>query len=164
MLIAYDLATGDVLDNTGTNSRYPEGPPDDFAYVNTDARGVNRGELALLRLHDDRDHEQVQAIMANYHHVDVSDPGAPTVVVEGPYPSLTSDTPTIPADGTTPAAVTYASGRAPASVTFDVNGAQVTEDVTQGTASIEVTADAPGPVVVTCEGQTATIQAEEVAA
>jgi hypothetical protein len=77
-------------------------------------------------------------------------------------PILTTDRSTIPADGTTAAVVTYNAPAATGSVTFDVNGATATEQLVDGTAAIEVTATAAGPITVACEGLTATIQAEEV--
>lgn len=159
MLIIYATETGEVLDNTGTNSVLPAGPADELAYVNTDARGIDRATVTLLRLHDDDDHDLVQQALHNYCHVDTT---TGTLVVEGPYPSLTVDRDGIPADGATPAVVTYMSGRAPAEVTFDVNGASTVEPVAGGTAQIEVTAAAPGPVTVSCQGLSVTITATEV--
>lgn len=161
MLIVYRTDTGDVVDNTGTSTAWPEGPPDELAFTNTDARHVPRTDLMLLRLHDERDAEQVRAALRNYHHVD-TDSG--TLVIEGPYPTLTVDRDSIPADGATAAVVTFESGLAPAEVSFDVNGEVVTEDVVDGTAAIEVVADIPGPVALACEGLTVTITATEVSA
>ena len=159
MLIVYDTTTGEVLDNTGTNSAMPQGPNEPLAYVNTDARGIARDSLALLRLHDEDAHDLVQAVLRNYAHVD---PDTRALVIEGPYPTLTADTAAIPTDGTTAATVTYESGRAPATVSFDVNG-QVTEEATvAGTAEVEVVSSSPGIITVTCEGLTVTITVQEV--
>lgn len=157
MLIIYDAATGEVLDNTGTSSVMPEGPTGALMYVNTDARGLTRAGLGLLRLHDEKDAELVQQVLRNFHRVD---PDTKQVVIEGPYPTLAPNRATIPADGTTPAVITYRSGRAPAQTTFDVNGVTVTEPVVDGTASIEVVTAQPGPITITCEGLQATITAE----
>lgn len=79
-------------------------------------------------------------------------------------PHLSVSRATIPADGASAAVVTYTNTRndAPAEITFDVNGAAVTEALLDGTASIEVTAAAPGPIVISCEGLEVTVQAEEV--
>lgn len=78
-----------------------------------------------------------------------------------PPPSLTADPSTIPADGATTSTVTYTNHgtSAPATVTFDVNGATTDVPLTSGVAAIDVTAATPGPVVVTCAGLTATITA-----
>lgn len=86
MLIVYDRTTGDVLDNTGTSSALPEGPPDEDAYVNTDARGIARDRVALLRLHDEADAELVDQLLTHEHRVDV-EAAEPTVVVEQPRPA-----------------------------------------------------------------------------
>jgi len=83
MLIVYDTKTGEVLDNSGTNSVWPEGPPDDLAFVNTDARGIDRSELALLRLHDDNDAELIAQAMSHQHLV--SSKGE--LVIGAPYPT-----------------------------------------------------------------------------
>jgi hypothetical protein len=161
MLIAYDTTTGEVLDNTGTNTAMPTGPQDDLAYVNTDARGIDRAGVGLLRLHDVDDQAAVQEVTRNYHHVDTA---TETVVIDGPYPALTTDRDTIPADGQTPAVVTYTDGHAPAEVTFTVNGTTTTELVQNHRAAIEVVATAPGPVLVECQGRQLTITAQEVTA
>ncbi|MFA9432897.1 MULTISPECIES: hypothetical protein [unclassified Egicoccus] len=71
MLIVYRIDTGEIVDNTGTNSRWPEGPPDDLAFVNTDAAGIDRDGLALLRLHDRDDAELVQQALT--HQIIVQD-------------------------------------------------------------------------------------------
>lgn len=81
MLIVYRTATGEVADNTGTNSRNPLGPPDERAYVNTDRRGIDRADLSLLRLHDVEDAELVGQVLT--HQVTVVDG---QVVVGDPYP------------------------------------------------------------------------------
>lgn len=60
MLIVYRTSDGVVLDNTGTNNVAPTGPPTEAAYVNTDAQGIARAGLGLLRLHDSDDEQQVQ--------------------------------------------------------------------------------------------------------
>jgi len=82
MLIVYDRVTGEVYDNTGTNSASPDGPPDKSAYMNTDQLGKNRGDLRLLRFNDDTDSELVRLLLTNKHRVDVK---TKTVVIEGPY-------------------------------------------------------------------------------
>jgi hypothetical protein len=158
MLIAYDTTTGEVLDNTGTNTAMLTGPQGDLAYVNTDARGIDRTTVGLLRLHDVDDQTQVQEVTRNYHHVDTT---TETVVIDGPYPALTTDRDSIPADGQTPAVVAYVDGHAPAEVTFAVNGTTATEPVQNDRAAIEVVATAPGPVLVECQGMTVTIEATE---
>lgn len=83
MLLVYDKTTGSVLDNAGTSSAYPSGPPEDLAFLNTDARGIDRARLALLRLHDGDDADLVAQILTNRHHVD---PKTGRVVIDGPYP------------------------------------------------------------------------------
>lgn len=70
MLIVYDAATGEVLDNTGTNSAWPAGPPDDLAYVNTDNQGIARVGLGLLRIHDLDQADLVQRVLSHYVHVE----------------------------------------------------------------------------------------------
>jgi hypothetical protein len=70
MLIIYKRATGEVVENTGTNSALPEGPLGDGAYRNTDARGIARGGLALLRLHDERDRTTVEKTFTHAYHVE----------------------------------------------------------------------------------------------
>lgn len=156
MLIIYNETTGEVEDNTGTNNAMPLGPTGESVYANTDARGLSRAALSFLRLHDVEDATQVAAALTNMHHVD---PATGALVIDGPYPSLTTDRESIPADGATPAVVTFESGRAPAEVAFDVNGTQVTEPVVEGRAQVEVVTTTAGPVVVTCEGLAVTIDA-----
>jgi redox-sensitive bicupin YhaK (pirin superfamily) len=70
----------------------------------------------------------------------------------------------IAADGQEVAVVSYVTTDedTPAQVTFNINGVAATEALVDGTAAIEVTAVAPGPIVINCEGLEATIQAEEV--
>jgi hypothetical protein len=70
MLIVFDTSTGEILDNTGTNSVWPEGPPDDLAYVNTDAQGIDHDSLGLLRLHDVDDADLVAQALTHEAHVD----------------------------------------------------------------------------------------------
>lgn len=84
-----------------------------------------------------------------------------------PLPAaLVTDADSVLADGASVVVVTYTNyaSTAPTSVTFDVNGAQATERLTDGLASVEVAAEAPGPITVTCEGLSLTITAEEVSA
>lgn len=93
MLLIYRTDTGDVVDDTGTNSAAPLGPPDELAYRNTDARGVDRSLIALLRLHDVDDADAVQlALTRSVRVVDgqlVDDGPLPDPVpVEPPPPSL----------------------------------------------------------------------------
>lgn len=80
MLLIYDLTTGAVLDNTGTNSAWPEGPPDDLALVNLPDRTPD--DVGLLRLHDIDDAELVNRVLTNRHHVDLA---TGEVVIDGPY-------------------------------------------------------------------------------
>lgn len=152
MLIAYDPDTGALLGTTGTNSRYPAGPPDPDRWL----ASLGHPQLATLRVHDLEDAELVARVRDSFCHV-----ADGQLVVEGPHPDLSADRDAIPADDTTPALVTYRSGRAPATVTFDVNGATVTEDTRDGAAAIEVTADAPGPITVTCQGLAVHIDAHQ---
>ena len=63
MLLVYRTSTGEVLDNAGTNSLFLDGVPDEFAYVNTDAAGIDRAELSLLRLNDVTDAALVARIL-----------------------------------------------------------------------------------------------------
>lgn len=161
MLIVYDKNSGQVLDNSGTCSATPSGPVGEQAFVNTDARGLDRDALGLLRLHDVTDRDLVQLVMDNFVHVDAE---TGSLVFEGPLPKLSADRDSISADAATPAAVTYESGRAPAEVVFDVNGATETVAVTDGTAQLEVVAEQPGPITVTCQGLTVTITATEAPA
>ena len=133
MLIVYDPDTGSVLDNTGTNSAWVTGPPEDRAYVNTDKRGYDRESLALLRLHDVDDADQVEEILASRYHVD---PDSGEVVIDAPYPSLTVDELT----------VTYTDLHpdAPAQVDFVIEGEDteaVTVDLTDGEASVTLDPD-----------------------
>ena len=80
-----------MVDNTGTSSAWPTGPPDDRAYVNTDARGIDRATLGLLRLHDVDDAATVEAVLSNEAHVDVAaDP--PAVVIGRPRPPALAET------------------------------------------------------------------------
>jgi len=65
MLIAYDDA-GTVFWNSGTNTAYPEGPPDEAVVLS-----VGRDDLSILRLHDTDDAELVQAALT--HDVTVRD-------------------------------------------------------------------------------------------
>lgn len=63
--------------------------------------------------------------------------------------ALSADVETIPADGTSAAAVTYRNRLdGLAAITFDVNGAEVSVDLTDGIAVLEVTASTPGLVEV----------------
>ena len=95
MLIVYDKSTGDVLDNTGTNSRWPGGPPDERVWDNIDRRGIDRDTVALLRLHDADDADLVGQVLANRHHVDTS---TGQVVIDGPYPDPEPDPEQVAAD------------------------------------------------------------------
>lgn len=81
MLIVYDKTTGEVIDNTGTSSRWPEGPPDEHAYANVPE--ARRTDAALLRLHDNDQAELVRQLLEHHHHVDL-DTGE--VVVDAPLP------------------------------------------------------------------------------
>jgi len=87
VLIIYRQATGEVVENTGTNSFMPEGPPDDLAWGERDRTG-----LAILRLHDEDDAELVQATFTHYYAVHdeqvvIGDPlPAPEPAPEPPAP------------------------------------------------------------------------------
>lgn len=63
MLITYRKKSGEVVDNSGTNSLYPWGPSDEDGYANTDAAGIPRCDLAQLRLHDADNAELVADIL-----------------------------------------------------------------------------------------------------
>lgn len=87
MLIIYDKVTGTVLDSSGTSSVEPLGPTDDRAYINTDARGIDRASVALLRLHDEDDADLVGRLLTHEHlvvkgKVVVGAPHAPAPVPE----------------------------------------------------------------------------------
>lgn len=81
MLIVYDRTTGEVLDNSGTNSAMPYGPPENLALVNVPEQ--RRHAARLLRLHDNDDADLVTQVLANRHHVD---PKTGRVVLDGPHP------------------------------------------------------------------------------
>ncbi len=57
MLLAYDKSTGKVLWNSGTNSAFPDGPPDEVAYRATNV------SVGLLRLNDLADAQLVALVM-----------------------------------------------------------------------------------------------------
>jgi hypothetical protein len=59
MLLAYDKGTGRVLWNSGTNSAYPDGPPDFVAYNATNTL------VGLLRLNDKADAKLVAMVMSS---------------------------------------------------------------------------------------------------
>lgn len=61
MLIIYRETTGEVVENTGTNSYFLDGPPEEQAWQNY----PDRDGLALLRLHDVRDADLVQAALTH---------------------------------------------------------------------------------------------------
>lgn len=58
MLLAYDKTSGKVLWNSGTNSAYPDGPPDEVAYQATNTL------VGILRLNDTRDADLVALVMS----------------------------------------------------------------------------------------------------
>lgn len=90
MLIVYRTITGEVLDSTGTNSAWPLGPPDELAYRNTDAAGIDQAGLALLRLHDLDDADLVALAMTRQVRVvagTLVDVG-PLAVAKQPLPDL----------------------------------------------------------------------------
>lgn len=72
-----------------------------------------------------------------------------TTYAPPPVRQMTVDRASIPADGTTPAVVTYADTHpdAPASVTFTVNGATQTVTTTKGTAALDVVSTTPGDTI-----------------
>ena len=84
MLIVYDLTSGEVLLNTGTNSAMPLGPSDEWAYDHIDAA---RDTVGLLRLRDIDDADLVEQVLTNRNHVD---PTSGHVIIDGPYPGDTS--------------------------------------------------------------------------
>lgn len=94
MLIIYDKTTGQVVENTGTSSSWPEGPPDELAWVNVDAAGKDRTNLRLLRLHDTDAAQVINQMRTNLYHVD---PTTKQVVIDAqrPDPAPTSTPPTI---------------------------------------------------------------------
>jgi len=65
MLLIYREATGEVVENTGTNSLLPEGPPGDMAWANQ----RDRTGLALLRLHDVIDASLIQQMAVREYSV-----------------------------------------------------------------------------------------------
>lgn len=81
MLIVYDKETGAVLDNHGTSSAWPEGPPDDRALLNLPGRTL--ADVGLLRLHDEHDAELVGKALTRQHRVD---PATGQLVIGDPYP------------------------------------------------------------------------------
>jgi hypothetical protein len=74
---------------------------------------------------------------------------------------LATSTPILAADGSNHATITYTDNHTPPIgwVTFDVNGATATEATASGVATVTVTASTAGPIVVTCEGMTITLEA-----
>lgn len=83
MFIIYREATGEVVENSGTNSLFPQGVPDELAWGGRDRTG-----LALLRLHDEDDAELVRATFT--HRVTVTD-GQLVVGEPLPAPDTTPD-------------------------------------------------------------------------
>ena len=84
MLIIYDATTGEVVDNTGTCDAWPDGGPEDadLIFVNTDARGLDRADLAVARLQDDD--PLIDDILAHAIHIN---PATGKVVVGAPFPT-----------------------------------------------------------------------------
>lgn len=75
-------------------------------------------------------------------------------------PGLGCDRQTIPADSSTPATFHYQRRNAETSVLVTVNGAPQTLQLdASGAVEFEVTASVPGPVDVSANGDTLTIQA-----
>lgn len=151
MLIVYDKATGDVYDNTGTNSLLPEGPTlEESIYVNIDARGISRDSLSLLRLHDEDDAVLVAQALANRHRVD----NAGRLVIVGPYPVETLTADPLTAAPAAEVLITYRNTHddAPAAITFTANGAQAGPVALDGgVAELVVTMPAQGDVTVTID-------------
>lgn len=81
MVIIYDRSSGEVLDNTGTSSAWPDGPPDEVALRNVQQRGYSRQEVAILRL-DNRSDLAGKVLRSRYH----VDPTSGEVVIDGPKP------------------------------------------------------------------------------
>lgn len=79
-------------------------------------------------------------------------------------PAIFADRDTIPADGATPATVTFGHyASAGTSVPYDVNGATGSLPLdADGIGELAVTSTTPGPVRVTAAGLELTITAEEV--
>lgn len=86
MLITYRLSDGTVVDSSGTNGAVPDGPPDEAGFLNTDARGIDRADLGLLRLHDNDDAEQVALAFSRSVRVE-----AGRLVDVGPMPEPSAD-------------------------------------------------------------------------
>jgi hypothetical protein len=76
------------------------------------------------------------------------------------FDTLSTDTWTIPADATTPATVTYTSED---TVYFSVNETSHAVEPVDYTATLEITADAPGPIRVEVKTKQLIITALEVA-
>lgn len=77
--------------------------------------------------------------------------------------SLTSDRPSIPADGTTFATITFKQKgpKAPAKVRFSVNGTEAEDPLVNGSAVLTVTSTNPGDqILVTAGGASVTILVE----
>lgn len=83
MLLIYRQSTGEVVENFGTNSLFPEGVPDAMAWG-----GRNRTGLAILRLDDNKHATLVQQALT--HHITVKDGklviGDPLVAEPEPEP------------------------------------------------------------------------------
>jgi hypothetical protein len=93
MLLIFRKDTGEIVDNSGTNSIWPEGPPDELAWRNVE--GLDRKTLDILRLHDEEDSDKIDLIFNNKVNVD---PKTKKILVVGPLPPsppILDDSPSI---------------------------------------------------------------------
>jgi hypothetical protein len=79
MLIVFRTDTGAVVENTGTNSSWPEGPPEHLILDRLSEE--LRGKVSWIRLHDVDDSELIEDIFNHHHHVD---PETFKVVIDEP--------------------------------------------------------------------------------
>jgi hypothetical protein len=115
-----------------------------------------RADVDYLRLHDDS-----PAAQATFTHRCTVDVDARELVVGAAFPTLTVEPRVIPADGQTPAVVTYRDedAGAPAEVIVTVDGTEHPVELIDGVAALEVVADTPGVVTITFDGSTVTVEA-----
>jgi hypothetical protein len=134
---------------------------------------INDSRIDNVALVDDTTDEglaYLSAISGEYDTVIPVQTGGPGqyVTPEGdpiPFPTLTSDRPSVPPDGTTAATITYTNQEptAPAAATFTVNGASPQPaELDNGAASVEVASVTPGDTItVEAEGLTITVEVTE---